>query len=618
MPQTYKNQSERYAYFMVLEGTAILLVAGLLSCDARVQHYLFGSRSNSKPMAQRVDLRKLDAETKPFATIQIDESAWRAENEDTPANNPPCNEGHKDTDSELSLDGPSTNLEWSNSTVQGRSEENEGEFVVEEDSDSLQENIAGQLESPLTEVELQKQPDEDNFEVDEFETLLQTKADSSDEIKAEIVDIEPAGLSGAATADNVYQSSSKDVMESSLQSPKAIENPTWWMIHYEDSLLRDRFRLRATLTDVVSVALQNSPQISILSVEPAILETYRLGNTELDATTSQSVQKIQSFMIDVVSAYWDVYLARVKLIQNRHSVKRAEELKQMLLAGASNEIHRLRVEAIIDQRRSDAIQAEYDLVNAQDILNNLTIGPKAVAANRVELIPDVINLPTSVQLSEDRLIEIALIHRPELRAAQANFQAAAMAKDIASKSLPFASRAAARLKRTELQVNLSNTQLRKAVGDVVLDVRIAARNVVRLNQEMHTCYQALLKASKELSATYTKLDVDQQLKLQARVTHCERRLSATRKDHAVALVDLKRATGELMHTDGLDYCSSPTAVPLAAIMPQMPPIVRDSGGAEHRQNETDFVPATKGIFATITDVEPIDERNENDFLPLVN
>ena len=738
---------------MVLEGAAILFVVAIFAMDARVQSWLLGSSKPNNNVQQASF--SMNLESGLVKNIQINATPLsRVDNE----------ENQHD---ELVLEAPATESDFA--------EHHEDQFHEDANSNDFVEVSSGSSHEPL-DASLEPVQDDEydslSLETPEFDT--ETVSDNNgDELEyAQLDDFPVSNDNGSELSfDERSLSSSANPQESNsdiaqLELPQIpAENPIWWMLDFDRTLLENHIPLRATLDEVVFVALRNSPQLTILNTRPAIQETfvgeesaefdwatfaetrwneldepigsnlttgvpgrfvqrqwtyeaglkkrlfnggevkfgqqhgtldnnstfldppdqgssqftidYRqpllrgagkpfntsqvlLADLDFDATSSRAVEETQRFIVDVVSAYWDVYLARVRLIQTRRSVGRADGLLRQLKLRFGIDVSNdqlLRAEAAVAVRKSDVIRAEYELINAQDILNNLAMGPEATNATHIELIPDSLNLPSMIRLSEEHLVEVAIHNRPEIREAIAKTKSAEVRQLVASNSmlpkldaivqtyvqglrgnkdfsgafsdqftggnpsysvgltydLPIGNRAAkARVQRSELESKLIQSEFRKIIGDVSLDVRIAARGVLRLNKEIENNFFALQKAGQELSliGQRQKLGLDDNrtgslyiedlIASQARLSAAEQRLVEAQRQQAVSLIDLKRATGEFLQINGVAEVHSNTiAVPIGPAL-YVPPVVHQLSD-KGEPNEVDFVPAVRGVKTTIGD-----------------
>ncbi|MEM7453796.1 MAG: TolC family protein [Planctomycetota bacterium] len=331
-----------------------------------------------------------------------------------------------------------------------------------------------------------------------------------------------------------------------------------------------------------------------------------LARLDLERTSSTSLRDLQSYLVDVVSAYWDVYFRRATLLQNRRSMERASELYDQLQARSDVDVSNdqlLRAEAALAARQTEVIRSEYELINAQDRLINLSVGPESEGAETIELLTEPLLTDTSLQVSTEQTVQEAIRGRPEIHQAITDIKTATVQQNIAANLLlpqldgvissfvtgirgnkdagnafvdqftrgapsytvsmsfevPIGNRAArSRLERTQLQVEIFRRSFERAVGDVVVDARISARNLQRLNREIENNSFALEKAAEELDLIRQRrrlnLDdgktgsfyIEDLLASQARLTAAESRLVRSQTELAVALIELKRATGGLL------------------------------------------------------------------------
>lgn len=329
-----------------------------------------------------------------------------------------------------------------------------------------------------------------------------------------------------------------------------------------------------------------------------------LAKLDFEQVESQSLERIQNYLIEVVAAYWDLYRQRAVLTQNRESLIRAQALHQQLQQQGASADAIARVESAISTRQTEQIRAEFQVLNAQDRLVNLTLGSKSEQTQTIELIPEPMTLPDYRPAHVETLTYVALRNRPEVSQAVSKIKAASAREYVAINELlpqldailstyvsglrggfdgngafndqfsagdpsysvgfgfelPVGNRVAkSKLQRQQLQTKILGHQFQKTIGDVVLDVRISTRNVERLSREIQTNQTAMARAQQELElitqrqrqstnqAGTTSLLVDDLLASQIRLTSAEQRLLTAQTEYAIALVDLKRATGELVN-----------------------------------------------------------------------
>ena len=335
-----------------------------------------------------------------------------------------------------------------------------------------------------------------------------------------------------------------------------------------------------------------------------------LANLDLESISGDSLAELNNYLLEVVSAYWNIYFQRAMLVQNRQSVQLAQELYRQLQSREGIDVRNdqlLRAEAAVASRTSEMIRSEYELINAQDRLINLVLGAKSETVDQIELLPEQMMLPMGLYLQNEQLVQAAIRNRPEVRSAIAQIRSSAVRKQIAANQLlprldavlssyvsglrgnrdiagsigdqfstgepsytvgfefevPIGNRAAkSRFQRSQLEAQVLHRQFERQVGDVVLDARIAGREIERLNRENENNFKGLQKAALELDLIQQRqqlnlddgktgsLYIEDLLASQARLTAAEIRLARSQTNQAIALIDVKRATGELLSSGG--------------------------------------------------------------------
>ena len=339
-----------------------------------------------------------------------------------------------------------------------------------------------------------------------------------------------------------------------------------------------------------------------------------LAQLNADAIGFESMQRLQAYSQQVVSSYWTVYRERAVLVLRIRSTQRANEVVAELQSREDSPLVRLqlvRARAAATQRKSDLIEQQFRAITAQEQLLNLTHGPDIANPERVELIPT--DIPPSLGIPQpiESVVQTAIQNRPEIKAAIADIRAASVNNQLAENELlpqldavlssyviglrgskdvgnaftdqfqagdpsysvgmsfevPIGRRAAkSKVHRAQLQAELLKNKLRKSLGDVALDARTMYRDSNRLSAEINNNHEGLTAAAEELNYVLSRsemlenptngsLYLENLLATQARLTLAEQRFIDSRVGHSLALVSLKRATGEFMR----QQISSPVA-----------------------------------------------------------
>ncbi len=331
---------------------------------------------------------------------------------------------------------------------------------------------------------------------------------------------------------------------------------------------------------------------------------------EIGAETAQNETQalLQQFLVDVVAEYWELHYARGVLVQKMRSAERAEQLFQRVSGLKDAEKWQrdlIRVRAAATDRRTGLIRAQNMVATHQETLMNLTYGTAMPDPTSMEIVP--MEAPGTFMLPYDlqQVTEMAVQNRPEVQVALTAIKASAIRQNLVLNDLkprldaivstfisgvdggkdvggafgdavdynpsyavgisfevPLGRRAAnSRLQRQQLDYQRLQHQLEQTLGNVRLDARLAYRSVQSLSNELENHKLAVHQAAQELQSltdrTATGLTdrsenssllINDLLQSQARLGDAEERLLRSQTDLSVALVQLKRATGQLLQT----------------------------------------------------------------------
>lgn len=329
----------------------------------------------------------------------------------------------------------------------------------------------------------------------------------------------------------------------------------------------------------------------------------RLG---VEASRHSVKQQMQRYLVEVVTAYWELYRARGVLSQRHRNFVRATEIVQRLSSRSSSSgasVQLQRAQAAASARHSEVIDAEYLVADAQERLMNLTHGDNLANSNQIEIIPT--DAPPQFSLPHDlgSVTELAIRNRAEVKEVLAEIKAASVrqvvaidglkpqldaiissyvagvrgSKDVGnaiydqfsagdpsysvgmSFEIPIGRRSAsAGMKRQEIQSRLLQNKLRKTLGDVSTSARSAFRDVYRLHAISENNRQVVAQSANALNAIQNQngwlqkndpsaaLFLNDLLVSQDRLAAAEQNLLDSHAQLAIAYVTLKRATGELL------------------------------------------------------------------------
>ena len=337
--------------------------------------------------------------------------------------------------------------------------------------------------------------------------------------------------------------------------------------------------------------LQGSSRLSLSITQPLLNGAGKAYNSHLivlaqiDAQTArESVSKdLQTLLLDVYQAYWDLYLQRSLLLQKRRLYERGVEICREL--EARRELDAIggqlaRAKAAVASRYGAMIRQETELLNADAKLRILINDPCLLANRNQELIPmqQPLHDPCPVTF-QDSLI-VALHHRPEINQVRSELRAACIRQDVAKNELlpvlnlilttyvsglegdvnigkamgdqftagrptystgvtfelPLGNRAArSKYDRRRLEIIQLTSQLVAATSNVRLEVEKSVR-------EIRTSYSEMLCQAHAVAGNLTEIDY---LKARWQASIDEQRSSA------VLLDDLLNAHDRLARSEGL-------------------------------------------------------------------
>jgi outer membrane protein len=193
-------------------------------------------------------------------------------------------------------------------------------------------------------------------------------------------------------------------------------------------------------------ALQGSSRLSLNITQPLLNGAGQAYNSRLivlaqiDAQSARdSVSKdLQTLLLEVYQAYWDLHLQRALLLQKRRLYERGVDVCQKL--EGRKEIDAVggqlaRAKAAVASRYGSMIRQETDLLNADAKLRTLMNDPYLLANRGQELIPMQMPLRTALPLTFEDSLVVALYHRPEINQARTELKAAAIRQDVAKNEL---------------------------------------------------------------------------------------------------------------------------------------------------------------------------------------
>jgi outer membrane protein TolC len=331
-----------------------------------------------------------------------------------------------------------------------------------------------------------------------------------------------------------------------------------------------------------------------------------LANIDAKVADHEFSRQLQSHLLEVTRAYWSLYLERVTLVQKQQLFLRAEKIYNDLYARRDVDVvgsQLVRVEAAVTSRKSDLVRAEMAVRNAQERIHALVNDPELATTVNLEIIP--MDLPTrqSENLEVGEILSTALQMRPEIGQSLKQIRGAAVRLGMSRHEIlprldmiletftaglrgnsniggafvdqfstgepgysigfqyeiPLGNRAArARLTRRQLELRQLQNQFRTTVETLLMETKVAAREVRTADREVKAKYHAMQAAAKRLDSieqrwealpgveTSIGLYLDDVLQAQQQLADTEYEFAKSETTYNLALMNLKRATGTLL------------------------------------------------------------------------
>ena len=363
-----------------------------------------------------------------------------------------------------------------------------------------------------------------------------------------------------------------------------------------------------------------------------------LANIDADIAEDEFSRQLQSHLLEVTRAYWSLYLERVALVQKQQLFLRAEKIQNDLMARRNVDVvgsQLIRVVAAVSERKSDLVRAEMAVRNAQERIHALVNDPELADIVNLEIIPTDTPVRHTEQFNIGEVLSTALQMRPEVNQALKQMRAACVRLGMSRNELlpqldliletyvaglrddsdigqawadqfstgepgysvglqyeiPICNRAArARLQRRRLELRQLQNQFRTTVETLMMETKVAAREVRTSDREFKAKYHAMQAASKRLEnieqrwaaipgkETSFGLYLDDVLNAQVQLADAEFEFAKSETTFNLSLMNLKRATGMLLQheqiQDGVAFLNNlPTRIldkPVNVEQMQMP------------------------------------------------
>lgn len=341
----------------------------------------------------------------------------------------------------------------------------------------------------------------------------------------------------------------------------------------------------------------------------------RIMLAQIDSNRSfdEVSDELQTHMLKVIEAYWELYRARSAYLQRQKLLLSAEDILDTL--GGRRGVDALqrqvlRAQAAVAGRRSEIVRTAAAIRNAESRLRLLVNDPRLIQSGDLELIPLELPRRDHVPLTMTGSLQSALTHRPDISIAIRDLRAAGVQLGVAENELlprldvvlqtyvaglagggnigtslgnqmtngrpsysaglefemPLGNRAAnARYDRRQFELIKAGHDFRTRVETGLTEVELAVRETETAYRETVSRYQSLVAAQTEASYLEdrwhllpgddrgTTLLLEDLLDAQQRLADTEADFVEAQTAYVVSLARVRRSMGTLLMSEALPF-----------------------------------------------------------------
>jgi outer membrane protein TolC len=356
-----------------------------------------------------------------------------------------------------------------------------------------------------------------------------------------------------------------------------------------------------------------------------------LADINSNIARDQLSRDMQSLLLDLHKAYWDLYLQRVAVAQRLKLLQAGMSIRDNLVARRNVDVLRgqiARAQSAVANRRADLIRRQAAVKNAEARIRAIVNDPGLGSTETVELVPDTAPGRLKVQTNLPGSLVAALNSRPEIQQGMKEIRAASVRADVASNEvlpvlnavlssyvsglrgygdisgayvdqfsagrpsftagfqfeMPLGNRVAnARLEQRRLEYRQATSQLEATTANIRAEVEIAVREVDTTYLEMVSKYHACVADNEDVVYQMSRwrtlpyeqpsagFALDELLSAQDRLAQAELEFVSAEVGYNLAVICLTRATGTLVDSARLDQvlkCVSSTTISATSITGQ--------------------------------------------------
>lgn len=377
-----------------------------------------------------------------------------------------------------------------------------------------------------------------------------------------------------------------------------------------------RYGYQRNNSDFLNPNPQSTAQLALRFSQPLLRGSGKVYNSSLimlaqfdkNIAWDKFSRELQNHLVEVSSAYWELYLQRAILLQRERHFDRASTILKELETRADIDAARsqiVRAQSAVAARQSDLARAHAAVRNAQVRLRALVNMP-ALQDTAIELVPSERPNPQFIDVSMQDALVTALENRPEIDESMQQLRSAKLQVSVSQHELlptldlvtetyvsglqpgssvgqswkdqfqigepsytvgiemevPLHNRAAkARNRRKKLQLQWIVSRYKDTLENLTAEVEIVVRDVHTAYEEMIGKYHAMQATLAELnyltdrwhllpgddrSSSFLLEDI---LDIQNRLVGHEFELARAQVAYTQSLIELKRATGTLLESE---------------------------------------------------------------------
>jgi len=155
----------------------------------------------------------------------------------------------------------------------------------------------------------------------------------------------------------------------------------------------------------------------------------QLAELDFAISNDELQRQVESHLLEVVRAYWGLYLERTLFLQKRRLAERTNKILTQMQGRSEIDVQPsllARAKSLVGAHKLGAIQAEYAMRNAQSRIRALVNDPAFLTEGGVELVTRQLPVMQRPDSSFDNVLATALRNRPEIAQGVRHIQAAVL------------------------------------------------------------------------------------------------------------------------------------------------------------------------------------------------